>query len=95
MKKTITIEVAYAKPDKQSLITLHVLEASTVQEAILHSGILEEFPEIDLTQNKVGIFSKITPLDTVLKHKDRIEIYRSLIADPKEARRIRAEQQRV
>ena len=94
MKKTITVEVAYAKPSSQKIISINVLEETTIQEAILRSGILDEFPEIDLNENKVGIFSKAATLDSVLHDKDRIEIYRPLLADPKEARRKRAEQQR-
>lgn len=93
MKNTIMIEVAYATPAQQKIISLHVLEGTQIEEAIFRSGILDVFPEIDLSQNKVGIFSKVASLDTVLRHKDRIEIYRPLIADPKEARRKRAQQQ--
>lgn len=94
MKASITVEVAYATPRQQKIISINVLEGTQIKEAILQSGILDIFPEIDLNQNKVGIFSKAANLDTILRHKDRIEIYRPLIADPKEARRKRAEQQR-
>jgi putative ubiquitin-RnfH superfamily antitoxin RatB of RatAB toxin-antitoxin module len=90
-QKTITVEVAYAKPEKQSMITLQVKPGTTLLEAIKLSGMLEQFPEIDLDEAKVGIFSKISPPDTVLREKDRVEIYRPLIADPKESRRKRAE----
>lgn len=90
-QKTLSVEVAYASPDKQALLTLQVKPGTTLLEAISLSGILEQFPEIDLGQAKVGIFSKISPPDTVLKEKDRIEIYRPLIADPKESRRKRAD----
>jgi putative ubiquitin-RnfH superfamily antitoxin RatB of RatAB toxin-antitoxin module len=92
MKKTISIEIAYAKPDTQVLISLKVDEGTTIEEAITRSGILAQFPEIDLTHNKVGVFSKIVKLDTLLRDKDRIEIYRPLLADPKEIRRKRAEE---
>ncbi|MHB8915403.1 MAG: RnfH family protein [Thiobacillus sp.] len=86
----IRIEVAYALPHKQSLVSLDVLAGTTVEGAIQQSGVLSQFPEIDLATNKVGIFSKLVPLDTVPRDRDRIEIYRPLIADPKEIRRQRA-----
>lgn len=86
------VEVAYALADKQSLISLEVEEGSTLKEAIEASGILDEYRDIDLSTNRVGIFSKFTTLDTVLREKDRVEIYRSLIADPKKVRKERAAQ---
>jgi len=85
------IEVAYASPEQSWLIPLSVEEGSTIKQAIVSSGILEQCPEINLEINKVGIFSKIIALDTLLRAGDRIEIYRPLILDPKEARRLRAE----
>lgn len=90
-EKTIPIEVAYARPDKQTIISLDVKPGTTLIEAIKLSGILEHFPEINLEQNKFGIFSKASSADTVLREKDRVEIYRPLIADPKDSRRKRAE----
>jgi putative ubiquitin-RnfH superfamily antitoxin RatB of RatAB toxin-antitoxin module len=84
------VEVAYALPDKQSLISLEIEDGSTLKEAIEASGILESFEQIDLTKDRVGIFSKFATLDTVLREKDRVEIYRSLIADPTKARKERA-----
>jgi uncharacterized protein len=92
--KTIPIEVAYAKPDMQTIISLDVKPGTTLIEAIKLSGILEQFPEIDLAQNKFGIFSKASSADTVLREKDRVEIYRPLIADPKDSRRKRAEKKK-
>ena len=86
----ITIEIAYARPDKQVLIPLKVAEGTTVKQAIESSGISTKFPEIDLAKSKTGIFSKLTKPDTALRDKDRIEIYRPLIADPKEVRKKRA-----
>jgi len=86
------VEVAYALADKQSLISLEVEEGSTLKEAIEASGILDEYRDIDLLKNRVGIFSKFATLDTVLREKDRVEIYRSLIADPKKVRKERAAQ---
>ena len=87
----IPIEVVYALPDKQTLLSLRVKQGTTLIEAIRQSGILEQHPEINLDQAKFGIFSKISQADTVLRAKDRVEIYRPLIADPKESRRKRAE----
>lgn len=86
----IIVEVSYATPAKQVIYTVEVNEGASVEEAIIKSGILTEFPEIDLSANKVGIFSKLTKLDTTLGHKDRVEIYRKLIADPKAIRKQRA-----
>lgn len=87
-----TVEVVYALPEKATVITLNIDDATTVGEAISQSGILEKHPEIDLSRQAVGIFSQIVPLDTVPSDGDRIEIYRPLIADPKEMRRRRAAQ---
>lgn len=84
------VEVAYARPDTQVILTVEVDETATVNEAIVMSGILEQFPDIDLEKNKVGIFGKLTRLDEKLREKDRIEIYRPLIADPKASRKKRA-----
>ena len=84
------VEVAYALPDKQSLVSLEVEEGTTIKEAIEASGVLETYHQIDLTIDKVGIFSKFATLDTVLREKDRVEIYRPLIADPKKVRKERA-----
>lgn len=87
---TINIELVYIKPDSQSILKLDVDKGTTIQQALESSGLLELFPEIDLNVNKVGIYSKIKPLDTVLAAGDQVEIYRPLLADPKEARRRRA-----
>ena len=90
--KKILVEVTYATPQKQLIIPVNVNEGITVSEAIELSGIKKEFPEINLNSDPVGIFGKHTTLDHVLREKDRVEIYRPLIADPKEIRRQRAEQ---
>ena len=95
MADEIQVEVAYALPDQQVILTLNVPAGTNVEEIIKRSGILERFPEIDLTQNKIGVFSKLTKLDALLRNKDRVEIYRPLIADPKEVRRKRAEEGKV
>ena len=86
------IEVAYALEDKQTLLNLEVDNDTTLKQAIELSGILETYPQINLTQDKTGIFGKIAKLDTILREKDRVEIYRPLIADPKEVRKERAAQ---
>jgi uncharacterized protein len=85
----LLVEVAYARPDRQVIFQVHVLPGATAQQAIEQSGVLEKFPEIDLSKNKIGIFGKLGKLDAVLKAADRVEIYRPLIADPKEVRRQR------
>ncbi len=86
----IVIELVYAKPDEQVLEPLAVPADATIESAIRQSGLLERFPEIDLAVNKVGVFGKAAALGAGLNAGDRIEIYRPLIADPKEARKKRA-----
>lgn len=88
----IPVEVAYARPDVQVVLPVRVPAGATVADALESAKIGERFPEIDLATAKVGIFGKLTRLDTVLKPRDRVEIYRPLIADPKEIRRQRAAQ---
>ena len=90
--KKILVEVTYATPQKQLVIPVNVDNGITVKDAIELSGIKKEFPEINLETDPVGIFGKHTTLDHILREKDRVEIYRPLIADPKEIRRQRAEQ---
>lgn len=87
----ILVEVAYAKEHEQIIIPLNVDAGTTLEQAVQLSGILEQYPEIDLAQSKTGIFGKIAKADTELREMDRVEIYRPLIADPKESRRKRAE----
>jgi len=86
----IRVEVAYARPDVQQIFALEVEPGTTAEQAVQRSGVLEQFPEIDLSVNKVGIFGKLTKLQQPLIAGDRVEIYRPLIADPKEVRRRRA-----
>ena len=87
----IQVELAYAKPDEQVLLSLDVEPGTTVDQLVKMSGILEQFPEIEIGKlNKLGIFGKVTKGSTELREKDRVEIYRPLIADPKEVRRRRA-----
>ena len=87
----IVVEVAYALPEKQYLQRVTLQQGATVEEAIRASGLLELRNDIDLSKNKVGIYSRPVKLADVLQDGDRVEIYRPLIADPKELRRQRAE----
>lgn len=86
----ITVEVAYALPQRQEIIALQVPAGSTVQHAAEQSGIAQHFPEIDFATAKMGIFGKAAKGDAVLQAGDRVEIYRPLIADPKAVRKQRA-----
>ncbi len=88
----LKVEVAYAVPDDQHIFSLEVPAGTTAEEVIRRSGVLERFPEIDLATQKIGIFGKLNKLDYVLQAGDRVEIYRPLIADPKEVRKRRAEE---
>ncbi|MCB1917318.1 MAG: RnfH family protein [Rhodocyclaceae bacterium] len=93
MDAKIDIEVVYALPKRQEVVKLKLAEGATVQQAIDASGLLQRHPELQPGKaNKVGIFAKLTKLDALLRDRDRVEIYRPLIADPKEVRRKRAEQ---
>ena len=89
--KLINIEVDYALPTKQTIVDVALKEGTTVQQAIEASNILEQFPDIDLKATKVGVWSRVVKLNDTLIDGDRIEIYRPLIADPKEIRKRRAE----
>jgi uncharacterized protein len=89
------VEVAYALPNEQLIIPISIPLGANAEAAIRASGILNKFPEIDLNVNQIGIFSKLSKLDAPLRNLDRIEIYRALIADPKEARKQRAEEGKV
>lgn len=95
MSNEILVEVAYALPEQQLIVELMVPEGTTAEQAVLQSGIIGKFPEIDLAQNKLGIFGKLIKADTVLRERDRVEVYRPLIADPKEVRRQRAAEGKV
>lgn len=85
-ERFIRIEVIYLAPSDQATIALNVPENTRVIDAIHLSNLLQKFPDIDLNQNKVGIFSKIVALDTILQDGDRVEIYRPLLIDPKQKR---------
>lgn len=87
----INIEIAFALPTKQTLLARQMPAGLTVEEIITRSGILDLYEEIDIKVNKVGIWNRTCKLKDIPKNGDRIEIYRPLIADPKESRRRRAE----
>lgn len=95
MGNEIKVEIAYALPQEQVILSLAVAPGTTIQQAIEQSGMLKKFPDIDLTRNKLGIFGKLSKPETVLRDRDRVEIYRPLIADPKEVRKKRAEEGKV
>lgn len=88
--ESIYIEVVYPLPEEQVLYKLEVPLGTTIKEGIASSGVLERYAELEPETMKVGIFGKLAKLDTLLRAKDRIEIYRPLIADPKEVRKRRA-----
>jgi putative ubiquitin-RnfH superfamily antitoxin RatB of RatAB toxin-antitoxin module len=90
--ETIPVEVVYALSDRQVILALEVLADASIAEVIAQSGILQQFPEIDLDGSKVGVFGKLGKLTDSLHAGDRVEIYRPLIADPKAVRKQRAAQ---
>jgi uncharacterized protein len=89
------IEVVYGVPDKQKILTITEPENITVEQAIVNSGMLSIFGDIDLTKNKVGIWNRAAKLTDIVEDGDRIEIYRPLLADPKEVRKRRAEKAKL
>ncbi len=93
--ETIGVEVVYALPEKQEIVPLALPVGSTLQQAVLASGLVEKYPAIDVAAGKFGIYSKLAKPDTVLRDRDRVEIYRPLIADPKEVRKQRAAEGKV
>lgn len=95
MADSIHIEVAYARPDRQEIVELKLPPGSSLQQAVEASGLLQRHPEIELAKAKVGIYGKLARLDSALRDKDRVEIYRPLIADPKEVRKQRAAEGKV
>lgn len=86
------VEVCYALPAEQTVLPVRIDPGQTAEDAIRLSGLLKQHPEIDLGVNKVGVFGKLVRLDAPLQPGDRVEIYRPLIADPKESRRKKAEE---
>ena len=95
MAEQIGVELVYALPHEQEVLSLRLAAGASVRHAIESSGILEKYPEIDLAKNKLGIFAKLVKPDTPLRDRDRIEIYRPLIADPKEVRKQRAAEGKI
>jgi uncharacterized protein len=95
MADKIQIEVVYALPERQEVVPLKLDAGTSLQQAIEASGLMQKYPEIDLTKGKFGIYSKLARIDTVLRERDRVEIYRPLIADPKEVRKQRASEGKV
>jgi uncharacterized protein len=95
MSRPLDIEVVYALAQHQRVVRLALQEGACVVDAIRASGLLREFPEIDLARNTAGIWGKPVALDQVLRSRDRVEIYRPLLVDPKEARRVRAQSQGI
>ena len=91
----ITIEVVYGVPHKQKILTLLLAAGITVEQAVIESGIIDLFPEIDLTINKVGVWNRAVKLTDTVNDLDRIEVYRPLIADPKDVRKRRAEKAKL
>jgi len=92
-QQTINVEVVLAMPERQELIALEVISGSTLADAIAQSGVIEMFEGFELDATKIGIFGLKASQDQVLREGDRVEIYRPLIADPKESRRQRAVKQ--
>ena len=90
MADSINVQVVYAKPDRQDVIALSLPAGASVRQAIEASGLLARHADIDLAKAKVGIFGKLSKPDATLRDRDRVEIYRPLIADPKEVRKQRA-----
>lgn len=90
MADNIAVEVVYALAETQERVSLSLPEGSTAIQAVEASGLLTKHPEIDLKKNKIGVYAKLAKADTVLRDRDRVEIYRPLIADPKEVRKQRA-----
>ena len=90
--QTVHVEVAYALADKQRIVALELPAGATVRDAVLKSGLDSQFPELDLARADVGIFGKVVskPEAQALNDGERVEIYRPLIADPKEVRKQRA-----
>ena len=91
----LKVEVCYALPEKQVMIPVSLPEGATLLQAVEASGILEKYSEIDPAKNKFGIYAKLSRPDTPLRDRDRVEIYRPLIADPKEVRKQRAAEGKV
>lgn len=95
MAELLNVEVVYPLSDKQEVFAVRVPAGATVRQAIEASGVLGKYPEIDLSKNKLGIYAKLTKPDAAVRDRDRVEIYRPLIADPKAVRKQRAAEGKV
>ena len=91
----IGVEVIYALPQHQERVALKLVPGSTLQQAIDQSGLAGMYPEVDFSKLKAGIYGKLSKADTVLRDRDRVELYRPLLADPKEVRKQRAAEGKV
>ena len=91
MAELLHVQVCYATAQCEVLRELEVEQGTTIEQAIVLSRVLHDVPGIDLSVQPVGLYGKKKPLDTVLRECDRIEIYRALVADPKDSRRRRAQ----
>jgi uncharacterized protein len=95
MINSVNVQVVYAMPDRQDIVSIKLPQGAVLKQALEASGLLQKYPEIDADKGRFGIFSRLSKPDTVLRELDRVEIYRSLIADPKEVRRQRAAEGKV
>ena len=95
MPETIRVEVVYPLPQKQEIFVVSLPGGATLRQAVEACGVLSKYPEIDLAKNKLGVFAKLSKPDAPLRDGDRVEIYRPLIADPKEVRKQRAAEGKV
>jgi putative ubiquitin-RnfH superfamily antitoxin RatB of RatAB toxin-antitoxin module len=95
MPDSIEVEVVYPLPKKQEIFTVKLPVGACARDAIDACGVLAKYPEIDLAKNKIGVFAKLVKPETPLRDRDRVEIYRPLIADPKEVRKQRAAEGKV
>ena len=95
MAETIHIEVVYALANRQDVVPLTLPAGTTLKQAVEASGLPAKYPDIDLAKGKFGLYSKLAKPDMVLRDRDRVEIYRPLIADPKEVRKQRAAEGKV
>ena len=95
MPEMMSIEVVYPLPEKQEIFKVSLPKGASVRQAIEASGVLLKYPEIDMSKNKIGVFARLAKPDAPLRDLDRVEIYRPLIADPKEVRKQRAAEGKV
>lgn len=95
MPELMSIEVVYPLPEKQEIFTVSLPAGASVRQAIEISGVLLKYPDIDMSKNKIGVFARLVKPDAPLRDRDRVEIYRPLIADPKEVRKQRAAEGKV